>query len=265
MPAIQPVRLKRQAALLAESFNNPPAFVRSLHTMFDFYAERARRPGQAGAPAPLTTAYKVHPPVLRQIIQALSPQVAQDPTAGLALVDALWEEPYLEFRLLACMLLGQVVPDGPKPILERLQAWIKPDLEDHLIQALLSNGLAHLRQQYPQSAIQLVQEWLDRSNTFYLQLGLRTLLPMVEDPAFQNLPAFFRLVHPLVRSAPIAVRPDLLDVVSKLAQRSPTETAFFLRQTLALPNSPDTPWVIRQVLSEFPSEIEANLRAAMRS
>ena len=88
---------------------------------------------------------------------------------------------------------------------------------------------------------------------------------MVEDPAFQNLPAFFRLVHPLVRSAPIAVRPDLLDVVSKLAQRSPTETAFFLRQTLALPNSPDTPWVIRQVLSEFPSEIEANLRAAMRS
>ena len=87
---------------------------------------------------------------------------------------------------------------------------------------------------------------------------------MADDPAFENLPAFFRLIHPLVRSAPGMLRPNLLDVISKLAHRSPTETAYFLRQTMLLPNSPDTPWLIRQSLSQFPPGIEKSLRAAVR-
>jgi hypothetical protein len=264
VPAIQPVRLKRQAAALAERFADPPAFVRGLHNLLEFYAERIRHSGQAGTPAPLTTAYKVHPPVLRQILQAILPRAVAQPQAGLELCDALWEQPYLEFRLLASMLLGQIVPDDPKPVLGRVQAWIQPDLEDFLIRSLLTHGLVQLRQLYPQTLIQLVQEWLDRSNTFYLQLGLRALQPMVEDPTFENLPAFFRLIHPLVRSAPGLIRPDLLDVLVCLAHRSPTETAFFLRQTLTLPNAPDTPWIIRQVLNEFPPEIEKNLRSTVR-
>jgi len=65
MPAINPTRLKQQTALLAESFNDPPAYVaRPATTCFDLYAERARRPGQSGMPAPLIDAYKVHPPIL---------------------------------------------------------------------------------------------------------------------------------------------------------------------------------------------------------
>ena len=50
MPAIQPVRLKRQSALLVEQFNNPAAFIRSLHHLLEFYADRVHRPGQAGEP-----------------------------------------------------------------------------------------------------------------------------------------------------------------------------------------------------------------------
>ena len=65
MPAIQPARLKQQAVLLAQQFDNPVAYVRSLHHLLDFYADRAHRPGQSGKPAPLTSAYRVHPPVLR--------------------------------------------------------------------------------------------------------------------------------------------------------------------------------------------------------
>jgi hypothetical protein len=67
-----------------------------------------------------------------------------------------------------------------------------------------------------------------------------------------------------VRSAPGLIRPDLLDVLVCLAHRSPTETAFFLRQTLTLPNAPATPGLIRQVLNEFPPEIEKNLRSTVR-
>lgn len=264
MPAINPTRLKQQTMQLVECFDKPDAFVRSLQNLFEYYAEHARRPGQSGMPAPLINAYKVHPPILRQVLQTIIPLATKDTEAGLTLCDAMWEQPYLEFRQLACMLLGQLKPESPKPIVERIHTWITPDLDNYLIRSLFTHGMVYLRQHYPHTTIQLVQEWLDRSNIFYTQLGLRLLLPLADDPNFENLPAFFRLIHPLVCSAPSVIRPDVLDVITSLAHRSPTETAYFLRQTMLLPNAPDTPWFIRQALAEFPPEIEKNLRLAVR-
>ena len=49
-----------------------------------------------------------------------------------------------------------------------------------------------------------------------------------------------------------------------LVKRSPDETAFFLRQTAAIPNSPDTPWIIRQLLRQFPPDLEESLREFSR-
>lgn len=265
MPAIQPARLRQQAALLVEHFTSPPAFVRSLHHLLDYYADRAHRPGRSGEPAPLLAAYNVRPPVLRQILQELAPLVESEPQIALSLSDALWEQPYLEFRLLAASLLGQISPQPPEPILARVQAWVKSDPQNRLIGALLSQGVARVRNEKPDHLIHLVEVWLSSSDVFQQQLGLRTLVPMVKDLGFENLPAFFRLIQPLSRSVPPELRPDMLDVLRALAHRSPHETAFHLRQFLELPNSPDTPWLIRQCLQAFPLETQESLRAALRA
>ncbi len=264
MPAIQPARLKGQAAQLAEKFEDPAAFARELHDMLDFYADRVRRPGQSGAPAPLVTAFKVHPPVLRQIYQELVPKAAQQPSAALALCDALWERPYLEFRQLASMLLGCVPVDDPHEVVRRVQNWLTPDLEEYLAQALLSNALAHVRRYQPGAIVQMAQDWLDRASNFHRHLGLVVMLAMIEDPQYENLPVFYRLLHPLVRQSPSALRSDVLDVLTALVRRSPKETAYFLRQTLSLPNCPDTPWFIRQTLPAFPPDLQKSLRQAVR-
>lgn len=264
MPAIQPARLRHQAALLAEQFSDPPAYIRSLHYVLDFYSDRARRPGKTGKPGPLLTAYNVRPPVLRMLLQELVPQAEQDVAGGLALCDALWAEPYLECRLLAGMLLGQIPLQPPEAITDRLQGWITTNLEFFLIEALLSNGVERLHRQQPQVLIHMIEGWLHSTKTFHQQLGLRALLPLIRDPAFENLPVFFRLIQQLCQAAPAALRPDLLDVLAALARRSPQETAYFLRQTLIFPDSPDTPWLIRQSLSQFPPEMQSSLRQAMR-
>jgi len=265
MPAIQPARLKQQAALLASHFDNPAVFVRSLHNLLDFYADRVRRPGHTGKPAPLIASYRVRPPVLRQIIQELIPLVSESPQQGLALCDALWEEPYLGFRLLAATLLGQIPPDQYEQVVHRLQTWITPDLDDHLTTILLDQSLSRLHRERPQIPLTLVQDWLASSNTFQQQLGLRALLPMIQDPGFENLPAFFRLLHPFIRQAPPPLRVDILEALLALVHRSPQETAYFLQQTLELSNCPDTPWLVRQSLPEFPPGIQKDLRAAVRS
>ena len=264
MPAIQPARLRHQAAQLAEHYADPPAYTRSLHTVLDFYSDRARRPGKTGQPAPLLTAYNVRPPVLRMLLQELTPHLQEDPQGGLALCDALWAEPFLECRLLASMLLGQVPPQPPEAITDRLQRWITTDLEFFLIEALLTNGVERLHRQQPQALIRMIEGWLTSTKTFQQQLGLRALLPLIKDPGFENLPVFYRLIQPFCQVAPVALRPDILDVLAALALRSPQESAFFLRQALMYPDSPDTPWLIRQSLRHFPPEIQASLRQATR-
>ena len=53
MPAIQLARLKIQVTELLKYFSVPKDFLRELHAMLDFYADRTRRSGQSGKPRPL--------------------------------------------------------------------------------------------------------------------------------------------------------------------------------------------------------------------
>ena len=264
MPAIQPARLKRQSALLVEQFINPAAFIRSLHHLLEFYADRVHRPGQAGEPSPLIQAYGVKPPILRQILMDLEPLAKEKPNQALELCDQLWEQPYLEFRQLSASLLGMIPLSSSTAILERVRDWIRQDTEDHLIDVMILHGLENLRKEDPHSIYRLINEWLAANEVQYQKIGLRTMLLLVQDPDIENLPIFFNLIQPFARSLPSSISPDLIDIVEVLARRSPQETAYFLRQMLSFPNSPDTPWLIRQVIRVFPTEIQFSLRKALK-
>jgi len=265
VPAIQPARLRQQAALLADHFDNPTAYMRSLHHLLDFYAERTRHPGRSGSPAPMMDSYKVRHPILRMILLELTPLAIANPASGLVLCDALWSQPYLEFHMLGAMLLGQIPPKPPGPVIQRLKAWLTPELEDYLIEAIMEHSFVRLRAENPKAVVDIIQEWLNRRNSFYQQLGLRALLPLIQQPEYQNMPVFYRLIQPFASRTPVALRPDLLDVLAALAQRSPQETSYFLKKTLAIPDSADTPWLIRQLITQFPPEIQAGLREAEKT
>ncbi len=264
MPAIQLSRLKLQSAQLAEKFNQPAVFVRELNDILNFYADRAHRPGQSGRPHPLLPAYNTPAPVLRQVIMDLAQIVVQDPLSALNLADALWTQPYWECRLLATNLIGTAPVEPPDLILDRLQEWAETEPEDQVVEILLNQGFARIRKEGQESFLKLVEGWLKSAKLRQQQLGLRALLPLVADASFENLPVAFRLLTPYVRSVAPLLRPDLLAVLYKLAQRSPQETAYFFRQNLGIPDNPDTPWVTRQVLKEFPRDIQAALRLALQ-
>jgi hypothetical protein len=264
MPAILPSRLKQQAALLGEYFDDPPAFIRSLHHLLEAYAERAYRAGQAGPAPSLSPSYQVRPQVLRYILLELQPYALENAQAALTLCDLLWNQTELEFRLLAAGLLGQVPCRPAEPILERLRNWITPQLEERLLAALFSQGSICLRRNSPAALLEFVDEWLEEKNVFYQQIGLRLLLTLINEPGYENLPVFYQLIQPLTRSSPTTIRPDLLSLIEALAHRSPNETSHFLMQTAAMPNSPETPLLIRQSLHAFPTAIQDELRQISR-
>ena len=266
MPAILLAKLKIQAAHLAEKFDRPEKFVRELHALCDIYAERTRRPGQAGEPAPLLSTYKLPGPVLRQVLKETTPYLRSERQAALRLADALWAEPYLEFRLLAASILGGIPPQPVETLLERVQAWTKPSLDDRLLTALISDGLARVRAEDTALYLDLIKSWLESREVFSQRLGLRALLFLLKSSSFENMPLAMRLLAPVVRAAPSRLKPDLLDLIQALAQRSPRETAFFLRQNLVVKNdNPGTPWLIRNSLRYFPLEMQSSLRQALRN
>lgn len=265
MPAIQPARLKIQAAQLAERFIDPDRFKSGLREILYFYADRAYRPGKAGDPPPLLEAYNVPTPVLRQISKEIAGPISTNRAAALALSDALWSEPVLEFRLLAAFTLGQISVQPLEDILGRVNAWAKPSTERRLIRALIDDGLVSVRTALPEEYLNQVELWLSADQSFYRQLGLQALTPLLSMVEFENLPLVMRLITPLVRAAPPGLRPDLLAVIEIMAARSPKETAFFLRNNLAIKDdNPGTAWLARQSLNYFPADTRTALRTALR-
>jgi len=263
MPAIHPARMKIQVAQLGEKINQPEDFVRSLHNLLDYYADRTYRPGQSGEPPPLLATYKTPPPVFRQIVREITTLAVVDPPAALVLVDALWAEPIIEFRLLAITLVGKISPTPPEPVLARIRSWIDSTPEDRLSDAVLKHGLVQIRRQYPKIFLQMIEDWLKADELFFRQIGLRAMVPLLSDPNFENLPAVFRLLTPLIRTPPSILRIDLVAVLRSLVHHFPQEAVYVLRQNLSS-DHPDTAWLARQVLSDFPSEIQASLGEALR-
>jgi hypothetical protein len=264
MPAIQPARLKRQVADLVALYNQPDVFVRQLHTLLDLYSDHTQRQGQAGIPSPLMDSYNTPPPVMRQVWHELSKATRPHPNAALHLSDALWAEPNVDLQLLSGRLLGQLPLVPSEPVVDRLQSWVHSDPDKRLLDGLLEFGLIRFQHDAPAQLLELISSWLASKDLPVQHAGLRALLPLSNDPASPHLPVIFRLITPYMRVAPSRLRPDIVAVLIALARCSPSETAYLLRQNLTTPDNPDTPWLIRQVLGEFPAETQAGLRAAMK-
>lgn len=264
MPAIQPARLKTQAARLAETYSQPASFTRGLSDLMEEYADYTHRHGQTGKPAPLLPSFSVPIPVLRQVWFELLPFISSDPQAALVLSDALWDHPSLEHRTLAADILGQLPENFKNEVITRVQLWAGAGIEDRLIDALLERSLARLRSQSALAVTALVEHWLSSSDKINKQLGLRLLHSLASDPSFTDLPVLFRLLTPYLRIAPHPLRSEITSILISLIHRSAPEVAYLIHQNLTMENNPDTAWLLRQVISEFPLDLQAMLRESAR-
>jgi len=121
MPAIDLSRLKKQTAQLVDLFGQPVEFLRAHREVLDFYVNRTLR-SQSVAPSSVLPTYRTPTVVLRQIENELGPVAGKQPIQALELADALWDEGWLETRLLAAFLLGRIPPQEER-LLARLTAW----------------------------------------------------------------------------------------------------------------------------------------------
>ncbi len=161
MPAIQITRLRIQVARLLEHFDQPEKFGRSLADLLDYYSDRARRTGKLTALAPIQKQYRVHPAVLKQISDDITPYCRERPEQAAALAEYLWHDSHYEPRLLAAGILSMLPDEAWELITDKLTGWARPGQDRVLIDALLTEDIGspdgNKRQIVPQGDRDLVK------------------------------------------------------------------------------------------------------------
>jgi hypothetical protein len=152
----------------------------------------------------------------------------------------------------------------PTPILSRIANWISPKLDKALISNLFSTGTRQLQDNFPDEWEKFVVSFLKENKPDIIALGIKGLSEGLKNPGFKNLPAVFRYISPFILDPHPHYKQDLQHLVSGLVQHSPTETAFFLKQTLVISKSSETAQLIKDCLDLFPEKQRQDLKAALR-
>jgi hypothetical protein len=260
MPAIHPARLRQQTASLGESFLSPDLFLRRLHDLLDFYADRTLRPGQGGQRPSRLPHYSAPKPVLRQVMCELDICTANAGwPAALVLADRLWSNGYFETRLIAIHLIGQA-GTPPEQVAARVISWAHPGDDPDILEALLGTAQISLQETRTDVWFDLVKNWTSADEVPVQEMGLRALRSMLVKPGFENLPAVFAILASVLRTASAALHFELAAVLEACARHSPGETLYFIRQTVAASPEPHMARLIRRCLPFFDDDGQKSLR-----
>ncbi|HEX5836547.1 MAG TPA: DNA alkylation repair protein [Anaerolineales bacterium] len=262
MPAIDLARLKKQTAQLADLFDQPGEFLRAHREVLDFYVNRTLRT-QSVAPSSVLPTYRTPVVVLRYIENELGPLAARQPLQALELADALWDEGWLETRLLAAFLLGRIPPQEER-LLARLTAWTQAVRDPEVRAALLTTSLTRLRSETPDLFLVLVKEWMHPARQRMWSNGIQALVPLISSPDFDNLPPIFETIEPILKSAPAALQFDLQELITTLYEASPSETTYFLQQIVKGTKSQLPAVALRRMSPDLPHELQISLREILR-
>ena len=262
MPAIDLARLKKQTARLADIFDQPNVFLRELREVLEFYVNRTLR-SQSVAPSSVLPTYRTPVVVLRQIETEIGAVAERQSIQALELADALWDEGWLETRLLAAFLLGRIPPQEER-LLARLTAWTQAVRDPEVRAALLTTSLTRLRKETPDLFLILVKEWLHPARQRMWSNGIQALVPLILSPDFDNLPPIFEFVEPIIKASPGTLQFDLQELITVLYEASPEETIYFLQQILKESKSPLPAVALRRMSPELPLELQSNLREMLR-
>ncbi len=265
MPAIDLARLRKQSARLAEFFFVPDEFIRHAHELLDSYVNYTVRKSPALAPGANLKTYRTPVVVVKQIEQELAPLAAmpENSDAALELADRLWDEDWLETRMLAAYLLGSIPPREER-LLARLTAWTQQLYDADLRAELLNTSLARLRKEAPDIFLSLVSEWLRPQRIALWPNGIQAIIAAAGDRGFRNLPPLMKVVEPIVETAPAKLQNEIEALILALYAASPTETSFFIHDVLTASEDPMTAITFRRIAPSLPPELRDEVRALLR-
>lgn len=264
MPAVQLAQLDQQINHLTRHFADPGAFRYELESLLVRYADLTYKPGESVRQSTLLiSSYRTAPIVMRKLEQRMAALAVHNPDLVLPAADLLWQADESEMRRLAAVLIGSLPAEKTDDVLQRMRQWSVPGNNPVHFEVLYDLGTATLRRSAPQKWLELIRAWLNDTDLEIARLGVIAITRLVKDREFENLPAVYNAINPLVSVTPERLQYELRVLVSQLARRSPTETAYFLRQALGSHPTATLARLVRRILPEFPEETQDRLKSLL--
>lgn len=264
MTAINPARLKIQCAELCENYSTPKKFISGLHDLLGFYAARIRQTSLARTPLSLQT-YQVPAPVLRALITELEMYLSEEPDTGLKLIDAVWQEEWIEFRQLAIICLGKLPPEKSERILDRSRSWLDSCTAEDIRRKIMTRGLERMAEERPADVFNYIDDLIRSGSKMDHQAALFGLLSFATKPEFDNLPVIYNHLAKILLAEETGLIKEITSLIKALRKRSEQETAYFLERQLAAAAKPRIFRVTRQVIGQFSKTNQKLLRVALQN
>src|SRR3972149_4164956 len=266
MPAVQLTNLNEQVSTLAQRFLEPDEFQKGLVALLVRYADLTYKPGQAVRQTGLPySSYRTAPIVMRALEDRLAFLAPRYPEAAMEVAERLWKTEKTEPRRLAAGLLGKLSAEHVDAVLGYLKAWSMPGVEFAHLETLFAIGSARLRQEDSTKWLDLIRLWLSSADPGMVRLAVLATTALGAERNFENLPAVYNTVSPLLTLSPGELQNELRNLLVQLARRSPTETAYFLRQVIGIKPPPMRLRIVRRCLPEFPLETQTRLRSVLQA
>lgn len=264
MTAIDLALLKQKTAVLLDNFSNHAEFLLQLHEILDLFTNQTMRRAQDAQKFSLST-YHTPIPVLRHLERELAPMAEKFPSKAVLLVSFLWEDGTYESRYLSAKLTGMIPPtEIIIPVLSSLTDRLGESPDHEIQRQLLTSSFTRIRAENQSAFISLIKEWLNSSIPTQQGWGFQALLPLLDDPDFQNIPMIFCIITPALLAASPTTQNDLYRCIRSLARISPTETGRFLNQLIIDHQQSTLFHILRRLLPRFPIQLQGILRDSLR-
>ena len=264
MAAIDLTRLNKQIETLKEAFAQPAEFRLQLHAVLQFYHRYAHRKQKDSVPISFMQAYDLPEQILPQIANGLSLRARQDVNETLAVVDELWLDDHFEARDLAAHLIGQVPVSASQEIYQRLTQWVSVPTDRAVVRSIFTKSSQRLRAEAPKGWVDFVGSLLASSSERAQNHGLYALSLLATQSDSDDLPQFFHWIRPFIQSDQNLIQSNLSLAVAALARRSPTETAYILKEVMSDTDGSGIERRVRSYLPFFEAELGQSLQNSLR-
>ncbi len=134
-----------------------------------------------------------------------------------------------------------------------------------MLDNIFSEASYRMRSEDPEGWIALSREWLANQANWKKILAIRSLIPLVKDRNFVNLPYIYQLITPLLSQPRLVLQNDLLVLMEVLIKRIPNEVLYLLQDIIQEHHEEPVQRLVRKLLPMFSANVQSRLRQTLSS
>jgi hypothetical protein len=263
MSSIDLIRLRKQIAHLVIFLEVPDEFVSEYKSLLEFYHQWSHHQHEDRIPNSFMLLYDLSPQVVPEIELGLKPFLRQKQHVIFPLADALRKDLHFESSDLAAFIIGQCSVAELELLKNYLSGWLEGSIDKAVVEAIFLKSTGPLQCFDQETYLAFLQDLLKSSNKRLANAGLVGLTLLLPSAEFENLPKLFNIVSPLIRDR--EVRQENLEIlIRELANKSPMETGYLIRQVLSDTDGRHVETLARAFLQYLPPETADTVAKAIK-